>query len=102
MFIKCDFILGLHNLNSYIPIMNRLIVLDRVCTFLIGIVCVLCSGFEAVGSDFPGEYWEDETVFGQNKESGHATYVPYRSVAEVTLVSMPGHGRGRNLHWCSR
>lgn len=63
--------------------MNRLIVLDRVCTFLIGIVCVLCSGFEAVGSDFPGEYWEDETVFGQNKESGHATYVPYRSVAEV-------------------
>lgn len=28
----------------------------------------------------PGEYWENETIFEENKEAGHATYVPYPSV----------------------
>lgn len=28
-------------------------------------------------------YWEDETVFQENKEPGHATYIPYRSVDEM-------------------
>lgn len=27
--------------------------------------------------------WEDETFFGENKEAGHATYIPYSSVAEM-------------------
>ncbi len=27
--------------------------------------------------------WEDETFFGENKEVGHATYIPYSSVAEM-------------------
>ena len=27
--------------------------------------------------------WEDETFFGENKEAGHATYMPYASVAEM-------------------
>lgn len=27
--------------------------------------------------------WEDETVFGENKEPGHATYIPYESTAAM-------------------
>ena len=27
--------------------------------------------------------WEDETFFGENKEAGHATYIPYSSVADM-------------------
>ena len=26
-------------------------------------------------------YWEDETVFGENKEDGHATFMPYATTA---------------------
>lgn len=29
-------------------------------------------------------YWEDETMFAENKETGHATYTPYVSEAEMT------------------
>ncbi|MBR3977868.1 MAG: DUF4981 domain-containing protein [Bacteroidaceae bacterium] len=28
--------------------------------------------------------WEDETFFGENKEEGHATYMPYSSVEKMT------------------
>lgn len=28
-------------------------------------------------------YWEDETRFGENKEEGHAAYIPYESVAKM-------------------
>ena len=28
-------------------------------------------------------YWEDETIFGENKEPGHATYMPYASTAKM-------------------
>lgn len=28
-------------------------------------------------------YWEDESMFGENKERGHATYVPYPSTAAM-------------------
>ena len=28
-------------------------------------------------------YWEDETMFAENKETGHATYTPYGSEAEM-------------------
>ena len=27
--------------------------------------------------------WEDETFFGENKEGGHATYMPYSSVDKM-------------------
>lgn len=30
-----------------------------------------------------GNIWEDETVFGENKENGHATYMPYASVEKM-------------------
>lgn len=28
-------------------------------------------------------YWENETIFGENKERGHATYVPYATTEEM-------------------
>lgn len=31
----------------------------------------------------PREMWEDETRFGQNKEAGHATYMPYASTERL-------------------
>lgn len=30
-----------------------------------------------------GIYWQDETVFEENKEKGHATYMPYQSTAAM-------------------
>ena len=30
-----------------------------------------------------GDYWENERIFEENKEKGHATYVPYASVSEM-------------------
>lgn len=29
------------------------------------------------------DYWENETIFGENKENGHATYIPYPSKAQM-------------------
>ncbi len=31
----------------------------------------------------PGDYWENETIFKENKEDAHATYIPYTSVEEM-------------------
>ncbi len=31
----------------------------------------------------PGDYWENETIFKENKEEGHATYTPYVSTQEM-------------------
>ena len=31
-------------------------------------------------SGWPGDFWENETIFKQNKEDAHATYIPYPSV----------------------
>ena len=37
---------------------------------------------EVIADDLPTpNVWEDETFFGENKENGHATYMPYSSVA---------------------
>lgn len=33
--------------------------------------------------EWPGNFWENEAVFGINKEPGHASYVPYPSVAAM-------------------
>ena len=30
-----------------------------------------------------GNYWENETIFQENKELGHATYIPYSSTADM-------------------
>ncbi len=30
-----------------------------------------------------GDYWENETIFAENKEDAHATYVPYPSASEL-------------------
>ncbi len=37
----------------------------------------------AQAPEWPGDFWEDETIFEVNKEPGHATYTPYASVAEM-------------------
>ena len=42
------------------------------------------EGEEAEYALRPKVYWEDETMFGENKEKGHATYIPYPSEAEMT------------------
>lgn len=34
-----------------------------------------------------GIYWQDETVFEENKERGHATYMPYQSTAAMRADS---------------
>lgn len=31
----------------------------------------------------PSNYWEDQSVYEENKEPGHATYMPYASAAEM-------------------
>ena len=41
------------------------------------------SDDEVVASSGTRVYWEDETVFQENKEPGHATYIPYRNVSEM-------------------
>ena len=39
---------------------------------------------EVEADDVPmANVWEDETFFGENKEDGHATYMPYESVAKM-------------------
>lgn len=31
----------------------------------------------------PGDYWENEQIFEENKEKGHATYFPYATIEEM-------------------
>ncbi len=35
------------------------------------------------GQSFKGPKWQDESMFGENKLKGHATYVPYATTAEM-------------------
>jgi len=37
----------------------------------------------AAAQNVVGDYWENETIFEENKEPGHATYMPYPSVAAM-------------------
>ena len=38
---------------------------------------------EQMMSDRSKNYWENETIFAENKEPGHATYIPYASENEM-------------------
>ena len=40
-------------------------------------------GAEQNMSDRSKNYWENETIFAENKEPGHATYMPYASESEM-------------------
>ena len=40
-------------------------------------------GGETVSAASGRVYWEDETMFQENKEPGHATYIPYRTSEEM-------------------
>ena len=56
-------------------------------TFLTSSLLFIWPFSMAQSSDFSGAgdrvKWEDETCFAENKEKGHATYMPYRSEAEM-------------------
>ena len=41
------------------------------------------AGAEQNMSDRSKNYWENETIFAENKEPGHATYMPYVSESEM-------------------
>lgn len=41
------------------------------------------AGLEAENAMRPKVYWEDETRFEENKEKGHATYIPYVTEADM-------------------
>ncbi len=34
-------------------------------------------------ADIPGEYWQNQAIFSENKEAAHATTVPYATVSEL-------------------
>ena len=38
---------------------------------------------EQMMTDRSKNYWENETIFAENKEAGHATYIPYASEQEM-------------------
>lgn len=51
-----------------------------------------------------GIYWQDETVFEENKERGHATYMPYRSTADMradSYYATPWVAPGSSSRWMS-
>lgn len=59
------------------------LIMKNIFQFCSIIVSILYSAIwtPAVKAEnlFPGEYWENETIFEENKEDGHATYIPYSS-----------------------
>lgn len=70
--------------------------MNRIYTY---ILCTLSTAFsllplsilaqshkhsvQKVSRQIPGNYWENELVFSENQEPGHATYIPYSSVQEM-------------------
>lgn len=46
-------------------------------------LCLVCMLLSVLPVSAQGDYWENETIFEENKERGHATYVPYPSVGEL-------------------
>lgn len=51
---------------------------------LANILCCIMSILSVSAENlFLGEYWENETIFKENKEDGHATYIPYSSTVSM-------------------
>ena len=43
-------------------------------------LCAIIFSYSTMAqNNNPGDYWENETIFKENKEDGHATYIPYSS-----------------------
>lgn len=55
------------------------------CLKLITGILFITSGLSAAYAENPqpGDYWENETIFKENKEDGHATYIPYSSTSSM-------------------
>ena len=56
-------------------------VLSLAVTVMLALPCATAS--RAADDGWPGDYWENETIFKENKEDAHATYIPYPSVSEM-------------------
>ena len=53
-------------------------------TRLAACTLLAASSVSVYAADFTGaNYWENQYMFGENKEAAHATYVPYSSVAAM-------------------
>lgn len=64
-------------------------------SFTLPAVAVMLAGaVNTLSAQQPGDYWEDQTKFEENKEKGHATYTPYSSVK-----SMRDDTRHYNFPW---
>lgn len=50
---------------------------------MFSVLSVSLSSFAAESKASPGEYWENQSIFSENKEEAHATTVPYASVSEM-------------------
>lgn len=46
-------------------------------------VSVISENMEAKTANAVGDYWENERIFEENKEPGHATYFPYATIEEM-------------------
>ena len=55
---------------------------------------MLTGALNTLSAQHPGDYWENQTKFEENKEKGHATYTPYSSVK-----SMRDDTRHYNFPW---
>lgn len=41
------------------------------------------AAIQQKANETPGDYWENERIFEENKEKGHATYFPYATLQEM-------------------
>ena len=41
------------------------------------------AAIQQKANETPGDYWENEQIFEENKEKGHATYFPYATLQEM-------------------
>lgn len=51
--------------------------------FVVVLYCMISIPGVYAENTSPGEYWENETIFQENKEDGHATYIPYSSTESM-------------------
>ena len=63
----------------------------------------LPAGLKNTVAERPKVYWEDETRFEENKEPGHATYMPYASekemMADVDFYTKPWNDSHSSLQY---
>lgn len=57
--------------------------LRQIALATVSAMSVLCAAAATTPSITADKYWENQHMFGENRETGHATYVPYPSVAAM-------------------